>query len=70
MQSLWQPISEAPLDGDHVLLYCPSGEWGEEGLQVVGWYGHLTKAWYNIFGDIELHPTHFLPLPTPPGASK
>lgn len=69
MQTFWQPITEAPKDGSDVLLYCPAPDDDLQPELVVGWYGVHTNQWYDAFGDYNLSPTHFLPLPTLPGAS-
>lgn len=70
----WQPISEAPKDGTSVLL--------SDGKQVTygGWISaadqgaepgeeHLIAAgWWSV--DLsDNNPTHFLPLPSPPGSA-
>lgn len=56
----WQDISTAPKDGSRVLLY---GFDGYEGMFGV-WNGQWVWAGYL---SNRLQPTHWQPLPPPPG---
>ena len=63
----WQPIETAPKDGTHVLLGWAVGV----GLVLSGywpdWRGR--KAWVTCVGQYQgsAAPTHWMPLPPPPG---
>lgn len=68
----WWPIESAPMEGD-VLVCWRSGErwfqavaWWERSLafaEGAGW----TDGSSDRDGDIvEIHPTHWMPLPAPP----
>ena len=65
----WQPIETAPKDETTVLLYCPES-WDTNGVRVGWWNG---GAWYaeewssNPLTDFYGKPTHWHPLPPPPG---
>jgi hypothetical protein len=65
----WQPIEMAPQDGTRVLVH------GERGPCVAEFHG---STWYAIvdgdfayYGDSDemrdVDPTHWMPLPDPPG---
>jgi len=61
----WQPIKTAPLNGNHVLLY-------RERIQFVGYYGGANSGWRINAPDLPAMwplPTHWMPIPTPPGDS-
>lgn len=67
----WQPISEAPRDGTYVWLYEGSttrktwrGKW-DDGLQ--GWVMGATSDDHTVCVLYKLSPTHWMPLPKPPG---
>ena len=72
----WQPIETAPRDGTSILLFC--GGQPEDNMAVGFWstsiwvtYGNqnIKGAWviYECRSDtIEVHPTHWMPLPPPP----
>ena len=78
----WRPISEAPRDGSWVLLSGGSIDYGWDGNEppsvVSGQFtdelnggktdGHWQFAWYDggYYGEYK-NPTHFMPLPPPPG---
>ena len=66
----WQPIETAPKDGTLVIVGYPDTDI-EEGWSVAGEYrkenGDDGIGWYNQFDwDCQIHPTHWMPLPTPP----
>jgi hypothetical protein len=78
----WRPISEAPRDGTDVLVYVrgetlyPTAahydtpeyfekEYGDREYMEEGWrwsFGYPTD-----FHEETIEPTHFMPLPPPPG---
>jgi hypothetical protein len=65
----WQPIETAPKD-KMVILGLPDFE-SDEGWVVAGEYCEHGvddgAGWYNQFErDCQIHPTHWMPLPTPP----
>jgi hypothetical protein len=69
--SEWRPIETAPRDGTEVLLYTTAfnGEW----IVVQGAYFSSPKqiddGWETAFG-FHGEPTHWQPLPPPPGAAE
>lgn len=61
----WRPIEEAPKDGTHLLL--SDGENVTTGRFVEsGWYE--TNSDPADYWDGSLQPTHYRPLPLPPGS--
>jgi hypothetical protein len=63
--SQWHPISTAPKDGTHILLYWHS----VSRRPVVGWWSHTWGRWQagNYFcGLVMGDPSHWMPLPAPP----
>lgn len=54
----WRPIETAPKDGTRILAY---GGWG---IAIIWWSSWLE--WYDGEGA-HLEPTHWQPLPSPPG---
>lgn len=57
----WQPIETAPKDTTEILVY------GDERIFLVYWY---LDEWINgdvTLGWAEIDPTHWMPLPSPPG---
>ena len=60
----WQPIETAPKDGTRVLLFFP-------GFVIPVWVGDWHEGWRPEYGvrtpPIEDDPTHWMPLPAPPG---
>lgn len=73
-QALWRPIEEAPKDGTAILILCPDSEFGaviafwsdpivgDTIAEESGWYA--SEASSNRIFEI---PTHYRPLPPPPG---
>jgi hypothetical protein len=55
----WRPISEAPRDGSQFLGWF-------EGSTVQIWWMGQGGLWGNDFWEGK-EPTHFMPLPPPPG---
>ncbi|SOY81917.1 DUF551 domain-containing protein [Cupriavidus taiwanensis] len=65
----WQPIETAPMDGTPVLLYARAA-FATAPVRVVGWwiYGqHWVACTFSPNKPTVLVPTHWMPLPTPPG---
>lgn len=66
----WQPIETAPKDGRAVVVYAEYGMSGKKRRAPItfasvarfsrGW------GWLSVPTDIQLHPTHWMPLPAPP----
>ncbi len=59
----WQPIETAPKDGTQVLLWIGghSEPWAQTGFFEGGY-------WLDSYEGIDLSsPTHWMPLPPPPG---
>lgn len=74
----WQPIETVP-EGEHVLLYFPTGERGHGGIEaatVVPSCGDLKTGWTHGGPNSGLdwafceEPTHWMPLPAPPSAAE
>lgn len=82
----WQPIETAPKDGRWILLCGGKIDYGWDGDDqpacVAGqWTEHLNRrkvpegrwqfAWFDggYYGEYE-HPTHWMPLPKPPGQAR
>lgn len=65
-QTGWQPISTAPKDGTLVLAFRGRSQSG-----VPGCYARVTRfngrEWLSIPGRYSWAPTHWQPLPDPPG---
>ena len=59
----WQPIVTAPKDGTKILIF--ERENGDAGtVRVASWRSDtIPQGWTGS----ERAPTHWLPLPTPPG---
>lgn len=71
----WLDINSAPKDGTVVLLYRllepwmvrGYGHWEDCGSGVCGW---VTNGFFDPPGNLGLaNPTHWMPLPVPPGAT-
>lgn len=78
--SQWQPIETAPKDGSKILIFCDGK------VLMTSWYVHYSGGqpsrtrepeWeqsemYGGFGGYmgPLRPTHWMPLPEPPGTNK
>lgn len=62
----WQPIETAPLEGAHVLVVDDEQVSEARHIEGHGWYlaqNDPTDSW----GPGPLNPTHWMPLPCPPG---
>lgn len=63
----WQTIDTAPLDGTSVLLSCDGTVFeGEYHADANGWW--LANSDPTDYWDGQVFPTHWMPLPLPPGA--
>lgn len=65
--SAWREIAEAPRDGTVVLVNCK-----HDGVVPAKWedgWG-VESAWRHDPGGWPQDPTHFQPLPTPPGGGE
>jgi hypothetical protein len=67
----WMPIESAPKD-DYILLWCPTHiQKGRDAMPFTGRYmSHVP--WIIVSSDMaiqKVHPTHWMPLPPPPGSA-
>jgi hypothetical protein len=58
--SEWQPIETAPKDGTFILVY------GYGDYHHAFWLDQGNGFWFSI-DDSLVDPTHWMPLPSPPG---
>ena len=69
----WLPIETAPKEFQPILLYLDRGKHGDiHRAPVVGVWNHAVDAWvhWNDVGwSTDAKPTHWMPLPAPPGQS-
>jgi hypothetical protein len=64
----WQPIDTAPKDGTRVLLYDRFCREPEHARFVGVWWGQgMPPRWVSCPGAFSKRPTHWRPLPEPPG---
>lgn len=75
----WQPIETAPRDGSNILVYLPTwgriyiGSWNEVITMTFGKVTNESLFWHYQGGPMHLsfserpQPSHWLPLPSPPG---
>lgn len=71
----WRPISEAPRDGTRVLLANEHGCWMAEYHPVYVSGYRPENPWFSVMLNCDhiprdgryAKPTHFMPLPPPPG---
>ena len=70
MSEKWLPIESAPKDGTKIVLGGPTwvdvGSWDD-------WYDQSAPGWFsetnhNGYISAGLDPTHWMPLPPPPGS--
>ncbi len=54
----WRPIGTAPLNGTEILV------WDQLGFADVAFWDPMSLRWSS--GDLQLTPTHWMPLPEPP----
>lgn len=62
----WMPIESAPKRGVEILAICDNGD-----CHII--YGHyysggMMHEWAQFGGDRSFEPTHWMPLPEPPGS--
>jgi hypothetical protein len=63
----WQPIESVPQDGTRVLTFDPSyGIAAATFDPYWGWVERGADYATEVWGIGEMHPTHWMPLPTPP----
>ena len=62
----WQPISTAPKDGTHILIFDEFGECSVAWWQVDS--DGSIFGWTTDGGD-RVTATHWMPLPEPPSAT-
>lgn len=72
----WQPISTAPKDGTQIRLYIPAFVEGDKSLGYAApgqregfWAGSLKHGRWVTPGTMStegIHPSHWMPLPSPP----
>ena len=60
----WRPIESAPADGTEILAYMPGFALGQ---MVLYWQDDYWREKANSMG-LKYPPTHWMPLPSPPGA--
>lgn len=60
MTPAWRPIATAPMTGDEVLVWDRAGRIYE----VARWE---CDRWRSGLDDEHVQPTHWMPLPPPPG---
>ena len=69
--SEWQPIETAPKDGRTIIVFRNIHGWNVLGyaywVDVRGIDGWVSNGFSDPPGNLGLgHPTHWMPLPTPP----
>ena len=59
---IWQPIATAPKDGTLILGFF------DETICTIEWfiYDGGRGQWETFYGESEVVPTHWMPLPAPP----
>lgn len=63
----WRPISEAPRDGEIIIMYGKSRHAAFDTVGTGHWYRPGKRfVWDNYLGDEPRPPTHWQPLPSPP----
>lgn len=66
----WRPISTAPKDETWILGYDPDGP-RESNVWLLHWITPNPPPAAGFWACdewLEWHPTHWMPLPTPPGS--
>jgi hypothetical protein len=63
MGSDWEPIATAPKDGTYILVF----EYPSKPLDTLYW-SDFDQEWRNGYNNHPAYPTHWMPLPEPPGA--
>lgn len=67
--SEWRDIETAPRDGTHVVVFEPRK------TPVVAYFSQAIEmfsnlGWQSTPGGCRYNPTHWMPLPSPPGEAK
>ena len=73
MSADWQDISTAPKDGRLIIVYRPlAAETGDPLIKITHMNRYPQKSPQGVkhYADCWCHPTHWLPLPPPPGSSE
>ena len=67
--SIWHPIATAPKDGTTLIGYVPNSALSE--IVFIRWDTVGNEDWMHDFGNgaacMDVWPTHWMPLPGPPG---
>ena len=70
----WQPIETAPRDQTEILVFVPSRSPPVFTAQYIDGWSASTEGRYapedDFYGDEDFEPTHWRPLPAPPGNLK
>jgi hypothetical protein len=62
----WHRIATAPRDGTPILTFHPDG--GEPRIALAQWrFGAWFDFWSEAGPAIDASPSHWMPLPAPPG---
>ena len=61
---MWQPIETAPKDGTRIIVANARHVWCN-----VSWekMKRVPDRWATVLGPIPIEPTHWMPIPKPPG---
>ena len=62
----WQPIETAPKDGANVLVFDSQCGVQVGYLRYFNLHWNISPQWCSSFGEVRLHPHHWMPLPAPP----
>jgi hypothetical protein len=58
----WEKIETAPTGaGNLILLSRP------DGIASIGYFDGVEQRWHDCYGEMQPPPTHWMPLPQPPG---
>lgn len=66
----WQPIETAPKDGTAVLLYAAVPPRMAVPIVMPGFFDEMDDVWCSTLDTVDspfVDPTHWQPLPPPPG---
>lgn len=74
LSAMWRPISEAPRDGTKIWAYLPDFDENAVLYRYSSSDGERSCWLYEAYTlndclNIELEPSHFMPLPAPPTAA-
>jgi hypothetical protein len=65
----WQPIATAPRDGTPILAVDANGQIAVVASKWLKNRQHFTHWYAPIYDEAVMNPTHWMPLPKPPGAA-